>query len=85
MSDHRGTCTECKRPMRNHRRTIAQFPNTVPYHADGRCSGCYRRVIGPSKSPKKQPKTEVDVTATMASLTAYLEWRKPFRAKAGQS
>ena len=85
MTDLRGNCTECKRPMRNHRCRIAEYPGTVPFHAQGMCSGCYRRYKQDGANLPKKPKTAVDVTATRQSLTAYLEWRKPFRAKAGQS
>jgi hypothetical protein len=85
MSELKGDCQDCHRPMRASRRTITQFPGTVPYHGQGVCSTCYRRRKGTNGTRSKKPTTDMDVTATKRSLMAYHQWRKPFREKAGIS
>ena len=82
-----GDCLDCHRPMRGSRHKAAEHPGTVSYCSNGLCQGCTRRRrrTGQPMPENKQPRTHMNVTATTASLMAYLQWRKPFRAKAGQS
>jgi len=85
MSDYRD-CAGCYRPMRTAHTSLTDHPGTILYYSQGYCRPCYRS-CGIAALPKneKQPTTDIDVRATMASLMAYHQWRKPFRAKAGQS
>lgn len=83
MSGYRD-CHDCKRPMRTCRQTLADHPGTVTHSAHGYCITCYKRRKKAAGQVYKQPRTDIDVTATMASLMAYHQWRAPYRAKAMQ-
>lgn len=79
-------CVHCHRPMRSSKWKAADYPGTVQASSSGYCAACYRRFRRTNElPPKKQPRTDIDTGANMRSLMAYLAWRKPFRAKAGQS
>lgn len=73
-------CIECKRPMRSSRQRLQDFPGTVAHNSKGMCMGCHSREY---RQKKKAAVTAPDLTATIDSLTAYLEWRRPYRAKVG--
>lgn len=76
-------CIDCKRPMRSSRRRLAECPGTVPSHSHGRCQMCAKRAKSGHTGFQKKPRPDVDVTATIQSLTSYLEWRRPYRDRAG--
>jgi hypothetical protein len=85
MSDY-PDCMECFRPMRTARQRLSQHPGTVQFNSHGHCTSCVRRLMKAGAwPPEKQPRNDIDVTATMASLMAYLKWRAPYRAKVEQS
>jgi hypothetical protein len=82
MSEYKD-CSDCKRPMRSGRWKIADHPGTVVYGCNGVCNSCYWRIKHATGLPPTKPRPDVDVTQTLQSLAAYLEWRRPFRIKAG--
>lgn len=75
-------CRGCARPMRKARELLTDRPGTVQYSSCGYCATCAKRMRATGQA-LKQPRPEVDVTATLQSLTAYLKWRAPYRAKVG--
>jgi hypothetical protein len=82
MTIQTGDCRGCARPMRRGRDLLTEHPGTVQYSGHGYCCTCAKRKRAAGE-PLKQPRPDVDVTATIQSLTAYLQWRAPFRAKTG--
>lgn len=75
------TCSECQRPMRNRNIKVADMPGTVGYGGRGICQGCYKKV-GPGAAALRAVQT---APANRASLEAYLESRRPHRAKLAAS
>ena len=67
-------CLDCKRPIRPASATLEQWPGTVKGNM-GRCYTCHTLHLNGT--------TPEAVARAAATLSAYLEWRRPFRAKAG--
>jgi hypothetical protein len=67
-------CLTCKRHIRPSSTTIDQWPGTVK-GTMGRCGSCHALHI--------QGATPEGVKRTAEALAHYLDWRRPYRAKAG--
>ena len=81
MSDY-GDCKECHRPMRSGRTRATQAPGTVVHDSSGYCQRCSRRLRRTGQLITSQSaKDHSTVNANIRTLAAYLEWRRPYRAK----
>ena len=67
-------CKECDRAIRPGSTTLAEHPGTVR-GVEGYCYTCYPLTLN-----KITPEA---IQATTMHLNAYLDWRRPFREKAG--
>jgi hypothetical protein len=67
-------CTTCKRHIRPGSTTLEQWPGTVK-GTMGRCGTCHALHI--------RGVTPEGVKRTADALAHYLDWRRPYRAKAG--
>jgi hypothetical protein len=72
-------CTECCRPMRGARESLASRPGTIGYGSRGLCTGCYKK-CGPGAAAAA---ALAAAPGNRASLEAYLRSRRPYRLKAG--
>lgn len=67
----------CTKTLRPHGARAEDWPGTFARKARNRCSTCYEVAYRDlTASPE-------DVARTAEALTAYLAWRRPYRAKAG--